>query len=77
MPLPIDEKILALSNDLLQAFENIFGQHPGFRPAHAKGKLLAGTFTPLPAAASLSRAQHFTPHLHPSPCAFLTPPAFQ
>ncbi len=59
MPLPTDEKILALSNDLLQAFENIFGQHPGFRPAHAKGKLLAGTFTPSPAAASLSRAPHF------------------
>jgi catalase len=60
MPLPTDEKILALSNDLLQAFENIFGQHPGFRPAHAKGKLLAGTFTPSPAAASLSRAPHFS-----------------
>ena len=59
MPLPTDEKILALSNDLLQAFENIFGQHPGFRPAHAKGKLLAGTFTPSPAAVSLSRAPHF------------------
>jgi catalase len=60
MPLPTDEKILALSNDLLQAFENIFGQHPGFRPAHAKGKLLAGTFTPSPAAVSLSRAPHFS-----------------
>ncbi|MGA7313656.1 MAG: catalase family peroxidase [Silvibacterium sp.] len=60
MPLPTDEKILALSNDLLQAFENIFGQHPGFRPAHAKGKLLAGTFTPSPAAATLSRAPHFS-----------------
>lgn len=58
MPLPTDEKILALSNDLLQAFENIFGQHPGYRPAHAKGILLSGTFTPSSAAAPLTRATH-------------------
>src|SRR5271165_1809156 len=58
MPLPTDEKILALSNDLIQAFENIFGQHPGFRPAHAKGALLTGIFTPSPAAASFTRAPH-------------------
>lgn len=60
MPLPTDEKLLALSNDLLQQFETIFGQHPGFRPAHAKGTLLTGTFTPSPSAASLSRAPHLT-----------------
>ncbi|HEX3472078.1 MAG TPA: catalase family peroxidase [Silvibacterium sp.] len=59
MPLPTDEKIIALSNDIIQAFDSIFGLHPGFRPAHAKGKLLTGTFTPSPAAASLSRAPHF------------------
>lgn len=58
MPLPSDEKLLALSNDLLQQFETIFGQHPGFRPAHAKGTLLTGTFTPSPDAASLTRAPH-------------------
>jgi catalase len=58
MPLPTDEKILTLSNDLLQAFETIFGLHPGFRPAHAKGILLSGTFTPSAAASSLSRAPH-------------------
>jgi len=58
MPLPSDEKLLALSNDLLQQFETIFGQHPGFRPAHAKGTLLSGTFTPSPDAASLTRASH-------------------
>lgn len=56
MPLPSDERLLALSNDILQQFETIFGQHPGFRPAHAKGAMLSGTFTPSPTAASLTRA---------------------
>ncbi|MDW5264233.1 MULTISPECIES: catalase family peroxidase [Acidobacteriaceae] len=60
MPLPTDEKLLALSNDLLKQFETIFGEHPGFRPAHAKGTLLTGTFTPSPNAASLTRAPHVT-----------------
>jgi len=58
MPLPSDEKLIALSNDLLQQFEKIFGPHPGFRPAHAKGILLNGTFTPSAAAATLTRAPH-------------------
>jgi catalase len=58
MPLPSDQKIIALSQDLLQQFDTIFGLHPGFRPAHAKGTLLKGTFTPSPGAASLTRAPH-------------------
>ena len=58
MPLPSDEKIIALSQDLLQQFDTIFGLHPGFRPAHAKGTLLKGTFTPSSSAASLTRAPH-------------------
>ena len=59
MPLPNDEKIIALSNTLIKEFDTIFGLHPGFRPAHAKGQMLTGTFTPTPAAATLSRALHF------------------
>jgi catalase len=59
MPLPSDEKLIALANDLLKEFDTIFGLHSGFRPAHAKGILLSGTFTPLPAAATLTRAIHF------------------
>ena len=55
MPLPTDEKILALSNDIIQTFDSIFGLHPGFRPAHAKGIMLSGKFTPTRDAASLSR----------------------
>ena len=58
MPLPTDEKLLALSGDVIQQFDAIFGAHPGFRPAHAKGALLIGTFMPYVAAASLTRAPH-------------------
>src|ERR1035438_5784412 len=58
MPLPSDEKLLALSENLLKQFDTIFGVHPGFRPAHAKGVLLTGIFTPAPDAASLTCAPH-------------------
>lgn len=58
MPLPADQKLVALSQELLQQFDTIFGLHPGFRPAHAKGTMLTGTFTPSPAASSLTRAPH-------------------
>jgi catalase len=58
MPLPTDEKLLVIANDILKQFDAIFGLHPGFRPAHAKGTMLAGTFTPSPGAASLTRAPH-------------------
>jgi catalase len=58
MPLPT-EKALALTCSLLQAFDNINGgEHPGFRPAHAKGVMLTGIFKASPDAASLTRAPH-------------------
>ena len=60
MPLPSDDKIIQLANDLLAQFDAIFGLHPGFRPAHAKGLMLSGTFTPSAQAASLTRARHLT-----------------
>lgn len=60
MPLPNDEKLIALSEEILKEFEKVFGPHPGFRPAHAKGAMLNGTFTPSTEAASLTRAQHIT-----------------
>jgi catalase len=59
MPLPSDEKLLALANDLIHQFDQIFGLNQGFRPAHAKGTLLSGVFTPVPEADGLSRAPHF------------------
>jgi catalase len=58
MPLSTDEKILALGQEVLKQFDIIFGYHPGFRPAHAKGIMLTGTFTPSPESASLSKAPH-------------------
>lgn len=58
MPLPNDEKIVALSEEILKTFEAIFGPHPGFRPVHAKGALVTGTFKPSSEAASLTRAPH-------------------
>ena len=59
MPLSTDEKALALGRGLLQAFDTVNGgEHPGFRPAHAKGVMLAGIFRPSPDADSLTRAPH-------------------
>lgn len=61
MPLPSDEKLIALSESLIQQIEALFGgEQPGFRPAHAKGLMLSGTFTPSPQARTLTRAPHMT-----------------
>jgi catalase len=58
MPLPNDERLIALSEQILKQFDSIFGMHPGFRPAHAKGAMLTGAFSPAPGAAALTRAPH-------------------
>jgi len=58
MPLPQDERVVALANDLLQVFDQLFGVHPGYRPAHAKGLMLTGKFTPGPQAQTLTKAPH-------------------
>ena len=47
-----------LAQQLLDALDALFGLHPGFRPAHAKGLMCSGTFTPSPEAAKLTRAPH-------------------
>ena len=65
MPLPQDERIVSLGKDLLEQFDQIFGLHPGFRPAHAKGVMLTGTFTPLAGARSLTKAPHVMRHATP------------
>ena len=46
-----------LIKDLLAAFDQVFGLHPGFRPVHAKGLMCTGTFTPA-AAAQRADAPH-------------------
>jgi catalase len=44
---------------LIAAFDTLAGGvHPGFRPVHARGVMCAGTFTPAPEAANLTRAPH-------------------
>lgn len=48
----------ALAQQLLDAFDQLQGVHPGFRPAHAKGLMCSGTFSPSPEAAKLTRAPH-------------------
>ncbi len=58
MPLPQDQRVVALANDLLKQFHQIFGTHPGYRPAHAKGLMLTGVFTPAAGATALTRAPH-------------------
>src|SRR3984957_17145275 len=58
MPLPNDQRVVALANELLGQFDKIFGLHPGFRAAHAKGVMLTGTFTPSSQATSLTNAAH-------------------
>src|SRR3982751_1764919 len=60
MPLPQDERIVSLANDLLQQFDILFGLHPGFRAAHGKGVMLPGTFTPTQGAERLTKAPHVT-----------------
>lgn len=58
MPLPTDQRVVTLADNILQQFDKIFGLHPGFRPAHAKGGMLTGTFTPSAQAKSLTQAAH-------------------
>jgi len=48
----------ALAQQLLDAIDSVQGLHPGFRPAHAKGLMCAGVFTPSAVAANLTRAPH-------------------
>lgn len=55
---PIDEKFVPLSRDVIKAFDDLFGVHAGYRPAHAKGILLSGEFTPSPGAGLLTSAPH-------------------
>jgi len=59
MPLPTDPKALALSHDLLDAFDEVnAAEHAGLRPAHAKGIMLTGIFRPSQNLSSLTSAPH-------------------
>lgn len=52
---PALEKI---SQETIQALDNLFGLHAGFRPVHAKGLMLSGSFVPSKEASALTRAPH-------------------
>src|SRR5436189_5146044 len=45
--------------ELVDAIGKAGGSYPGHRAAHAKGVVLAGTFTPSQEASGLTRAAHF------------------
>ncbi len=54
-----------LSKDLLESFDQVFGLHPGFRPAHAKGLMCSGTFAPKAEAKKLTGAPTSRGHRRP------------
>lgn len=57
-PAPADQKPLPMATvDALNKLSG--GPHAGFRANHAKGVLVAGTFTPAKGAAAFSKAPHF------------------
>jgi len=60
MPLSNDVQVNETSNGIVNKFREMAGDVPhSFRPAHAKGHLLTGSFSPTSTASSLSSAPHF------------------
>jgi catalase len=51
-----DEK--SVPEQLVDTLNALFGKHPGFRSAHAKGVVCEGEFVPAASAATLSKAPH-------------------
>jgi len=49
-----------LVTGILDTLTELAGDHPGYRPVHAKGVMCTGQFTPAPGAATLTRAPHAT-----------------
>jgi catalase len=49
---------MTLASDVVDAIHDISGVHRGYRAAHAKGIVCAGTFTATPEAKEISRAAH-------------------
>jgi catalase len=55
---PAIDNTTLLARQALDAFDALNGSQPGYRPAHAKGVLLSGTFAPAPGAKALTKAPH-------------------
>ena len=62
---PATEKSLA--EQLVDAFNRVFGVHPGTRANHAKGVVLEGGFTPNASATTVSKAAHLQKRKTPVP----------
>src|SRR5208283_1101192 len=60
-PTDKDDQLNAFCREVLEAFDAVNGGvQAGYRPAHAKGIMLSGTFTPAPGAKNLTRAPHLS-----------------
>jgi len=62
---PANQK--SLPEQIVDAFNAVYGAHPGARANHAKGVIVEGTFTPTVSAASVSKAAHFQKQKKPVP----------
>ena len=58
MPFNPDPARKELHEQLVNVLNTLFGAHPGFRAAHAKGIVCEGSFTPSAVASSISCAAH-------------------
>ncbi|WWD10380.1 hypothetical protein V865_008515 [Kwoniella europaea PYCC6329] len=59
MPQSQDPTVVQTGTKLVETLKGAFHTPAGYRPVHAKGLLLTGTFTPTPLASRLSIAPHF------------------
>src|SRR5437899_4357197 len=57
----------SIPEQIVDAFNGVFGVHPGARSNHAKGVVVEGTFTPAASAASVSKAAHLQKQKTPVP----------
>src|SRR5947208_16386943 len=57
----------SLPEQIVDAFNGVYGVHPVARANHAKGVILEGTFTPSASAASVSKAAHLQKQNTPVP----------
>ena len=57
----------SVPEQIVDAFNGVFGVHPGARAVHAKGVVLEGVFMPSASAASVSKAPHLQKHKKPVP----------
>jgi catalase len=53
-----DQPEKSVAEQIVDVMNTLFGKHPGFRSAHAKGIVCEGEFTPTTSAATLSKAPH-------------------